>query len=161
MHSRLKLIDTGKRENIMRRIDTTGLTDKQIEFLIEQVRKDRAANIETQIEKQKEKKKALARHAKSECMKYYGVRREIINTELPKYLKGTDLGKAIKSGYITAEKAFIKLAGMPAREPITDSGWIRRHAEITRREKRTGRKPAAKRIPTKVRPPGKLPLRPS
>ena len=59
MHSRLKLIDKGKGKNIMRRIDTTGLTDKQIEFLIEQVRKDRAANLETQIERQKEEKKAL------------------------------------------------------------------------------------------------------
>lgn len=161
MHSRLKLIDTGKRENVMRGIDTTGLTDKQIEFLIEQVRKDRAANIETQIEKQKEEKKALARHAKSDCVKYYGIRREIINVELPKYLKGTDLGNAIKSGHITAEKAFIKLVKMPAREPITDGGWVRRHAEITRREKRAGRKPAVKRALTKVRPPGKQPLRPS
>ena len=69
MHSRLKLIDTGKRKNIMRRIDTTGLTDKQIEFLIEQVRKDRAANLETQVEEQKEEKKVLVRHAKSDCMK--------------------------------------------------------------------------------------------
>ena len=41
----------------------------------------------------------------------------------------------MKSGYITAEKAFKKLAEMPAREPITDSGWVRRHAELTRREK--------------------------
>ena len=66
----------------MRRIDTTGLTDKQIEFLIEQVRKDRAANLETQVEEQKEEKKVLVRHAKSDCMKYYRIRREIINVEL-------------------------------------------------------------------------------
>ena len=123
----------------MRRIDTTGLTDKQIEFLIEQVRKDRAANLETQVEEQKEEKKVLVRHAKSDCMKYYRIRREIINVELPKRLKGTDLGNAMKSGYITAEKAFKKLAEMPAREPITDSGWVRRHAELTRREKKPAR----------------------
>ena len=135
----------------MRRIDTTGLTDKQIEFLIEQVRKNRAANLETQIERQKEEKKALARHAKSDCMKYYGIRREIINVELSKYLKGTDLGNAMKSGHITAEKAFKKLAEMPVREPSTDSGWVRRHAEVTRREKKTSKKPAAKRAQTRVR----------
>ncbi len=145
----------------MRRIDTTGLTDKQIELLIERVRKDRAANIETQLKKKKEEKKALARHAKSDCMKYYGIRREIINSELPKYLKGTDLGNAIKSGSITAEKAFIRIAGMPTREPITDSGWEKRHAEMTQREKEIGRKPAAKRGPAGVRMFGKLPLLPS
>ena len=43
----------------MKRIDTTGLTDKQIEFLIERVKKDRASNIEIQIKKQEEDKKAL------------------------------------------------------------------------------------------------------
>ena len=145
----------------MRRIDTTGLTDKQIEFLIEQVRKDRAANLETQVEEQKEEKKVLVRHAKSDCMKYYRIRREIINVELPKLLKGTDLGNAMKSGYITAEKAFKKLAEMPAREPITDSGWVRRHAELTRREKKISKKPAAKRAQTRVRTLGQLPLRPS
>ncbi len=145
----------------MRRIDTTGLTDKQIEFLIEQVRKDRATNLETQLEKQKEEKKALVRHAKSDCMKYYGIRREIINVELPKYLKGTDLGNAMKSGYLTAEKVFKKLAEMPAREPTTDSGWVRRHTEIIRKEKKTSRKPAVKKVPSRVRMLGKLPLQPS
>ena len=103
MHSQLKLISIGRRKSIMRQIDTTGLTDKQIEFLIERVRKDRAANLETQIEKKKEEKKALVRHAKSDCMKYYGIRREIINVDLSKYLKGTDLGNAMKSGYNCGE----------------------------------------------------------
>ena len=135
----------------MKPIDTTGLTDKQIEFLIERVRKDRAANIEDQRKKQEEEKKALVRHAKSDCRKYYGIRREIINAELPKYLRGTDLGNAINSGYITAEKAFVKIVGMPAREPVTDSGWLRRHAEMTRREKKAGKKPDAKRVPTRAR----------
>ena len=138
----------------MKRIDTSGLTKKQIEFLIERARKDREANIETQIKKHEEDKKALIQHAKSDCRKYYGIRREIINTELPKYLKGTDLGNAINSGHITAEKAFIKIISMPAREPVTDSGWLRRHAEMTRREKKTGKKPAAKRTPTRARTSG-------
>ena len=133
----------------MKRIDTTGLTDKQIEFLVERVKKDRAANIEIQIKKQEEDKKALIRHAKSDCRKYYGIRREIINAELPKYLKGTDLGNAVNSGHMTAEKAFIKIIRMPAREPVTDSGWLRRHDEMTRREKKVGKKSAAKRAPTK------------
>ena len=135
----------------MKRIDTTGLTDKQIEFLVERVRKDRAANVGIQIKKHEEDKKALIRHAKSDCRKYYGIRREIINAELPKYLKGTDLGNAINSGHITAEKAFIKIISMPAREPVTDSGWLRRHTEMTRREKKTGKKPVAKRAPTRAR----------
>ena len=92
--------------------------------------------------------------------KYYEFPK-IINVELSKYLKGTDLGNAMKSGLITAEKAFKKLAEMPAREPTTDSGWVRRHAEIIRKEKKTSRKPAAKRVPNRVRTLGKLPLRPS
>lgn len=136
----------------MGRIDTTGLTDSQIKYLVERIRKDRAANTKTQIKKQKEDEKALIRHAKSDCRKYYQIRREIINVELPKYLRGTDLGTAVDSGYITVEKAFSKLVGMPAREPITDNSWLRRHAEITHREKGLGKKPVAKKDLTKVRP---------
>jgi len=143
------LIDTEERENSVRRIDTTGLTDNQIKYLVEKIRKDRAANIKTQIKKQKEDEKALTRHAKSDCRKYYQIRREIINVELPKYLRGTDLGAAIDSGYITVEKAFSRLVGMPAREPITDNSWLRRHAEMTHREKRLGKKPVAKKNATK------------
>ena len=137
----------------MKKIDTTGLTKKQIEFLIEQIRKDRAANVETQIKKQEEDKKALVRRAKADCRKYYGIRREIINTELPKYLKGTDLGDAIQSGHMTVEKAFIKIMGMPAREPVTDNGWLRRHTEITRNGKKTGKKLAAKKVSANARTP--------
>ncbi len=135
----------------MKRIDTTGLTEKQIEFLIERARKDRETNIEIQVKKQEEDKKALVRHAKSDCRKYYGIRREIINTELPKYLKGTDLGSAINSGHITAEKAFTKIVGLPAREPVTDNGWLKRHSEVTRKEKRPGKKAVARRASTKIR----------
>ena len=58
----------------MKPIDTTGLTDKQIEFLIERVRKDRAANIEDQIKKQEEEKKALVRHATQSSLNTLEVR---------------------------------------------------------------------------------------
>ena len=40
---------------------------------------------------------------------------------------------------------------MPAREPITDNSWLRRHAEMTHREKKTWQKPLSeKRIIQKI-----------